>query len=122
MKELLLKYSFPIVVGASLVFATTVGGFIQAGMFMGLVSTMALWFMVIKLPRWVKRLMAKHMLATDVLLTIMLFCMFSMLLGPGPTAFMCTVTQAAVLSVLLLGLRCMHPVDEHEAPIFACAA
>jgi len=108
MKELLLKNSFPVVIGASLLFATVVGGFIQAGMFMGLVSTMALWFLVNKFPVWLKRLMAKHMLAADIALTALLFVMFSMLLGPGPTAFMCTVTQATVLSVLLLGLRYMY--------------
>jgi len=103
-KEFFLKYSFPITIIVAIWLSFAVGGFVRDGMFMGLISTMALWLLVIRLPVRVKRFMGRHILLSDLVLTLIVFSSFTAFIGPGPTVFMCSVTQATTMSVLLAGL------------------
>jgi len=100
--------AFPILIILSVVLAGTIGGVVKSGMFMGMVSTMALWFVVIKFPVKLKIFMSQHVLLFDLLLSILLFATFTSFIGPGPTVLMASVTQAVLLSILLTGLKAQY--------------
>jgi len=109
LRDWLLNNSFPLAILFAIWISFTVGGFIRDGMFMGLISSIALWVLIVKLPIWTKRLMGRYLLISDLTLTTIVFVMFTSFIGPGPTAFMAAATQAVTLSVLLLGLRTQYP-------------
>lgn len=107
-KDFLAKHSFPLLVIVAVIFAGTIGGVVKSGMFMGMMSTMALWFIVIKFPVKVKYFMAQHVLLCDLVLSVVLFSTFTSFIGPGPTVLMASVTQAVLLSILLSGLKVQY--------------
>lgn len=70
---------------------------------MGIMSTIAIWILVIKLPLGIQAWMGKHILLSDLGLSV---CSYSLLaaIGVGPTLFMAAATQATLLSLLLTTL------------------
>jgi hypothetical protein len=100
--------TFPALILLAAILAWGAGGAVKSGMFMGFMSTLALWCVVIKLPIWVKKLMCRHVLISDLILSVILVGVFAPLIGSGPTVFMAAVTQAVLLSILLFGLKCQY--------------
>lgn len=81
-----------------------VKGVIFSGMFMGIMMTIALWVLVLKSPKFLQRIMARHTLLSDLVLTALGTSVLSAL-GPGTTVFMAIVTQMVLLSLLLQTLE-----------------
>ena len=103
--RLILKNSFPLAIAIAFVLAFVAGGVVRDGMFMGFMSTLAIWFLIAKFPDKLKRLMGKYLLISDLILSTVLFGTFTAFIGPGPTVLMASATQAMLLSVLLAGLK-----------------
>ena len=103
--RLIVKNAFPIAVIVAIILAFTAGGIVRDGMFMGFMSTLAIWFLIIKFPVKIKQFMAKYVLLFDLILSVVLFATFTSFIGPGPTVLMTSVTQAVMLSVLLSSLK-----------------
>jgi hypothetical protein len=103
-QEFIIRNAFPIIVIAAFFMAFWVKGFIFAGMFMGIMITIAIWLLIVKLPKWMKALMGRHILMSDLLLTIGSAGILSTI-GPGPTVVMASATEASLLSVLLRSLK-----------------
>ena len=96
--------TFVLLVIITLFMAFWVRGFVFAGMFMGLVSTIAIWVLVLKFPPRVQRFMGKHVLISDLILTMVAMSALSVI-GPGATIFMAICTQAVLTSLLLPTLK-----------------
>jgi hypothetical protein len=88
-----------------------VKGVVFSGMFMGIMITIAMWTLVAKFPEWLLALMGRHILISDLLLTI---CSSFILgtIGPGPTILMGTATVAVLLSILLNSLSLKYAYSE----------
>lgn len=97
-------FTFGVVIFIAMVMAIMVKGFMFSGMLMGVMLAIALWALVIKAPIWLQRLMGKHVLISDLLLSAGGASVLAAI-GPGPTVFMALVTQMVVLSVLLQTLK-----------------
>lgn len=96
--------TFVLLVIITLFMAFWVRGFVFAGMFMGLVATIAIWVVVLKFPPPVKRFMGRHVLISDLILTATAMSGLSVI-GPGATVFMAICTQAVLTSILLPTLK-----------------
>lgn len=102
-KETLKKLTFPIVIIAAVVLAFAVKGFVLGGMMMGIMSTIAIWVLVLKLPISIQSWMGKHILISDLMLSVASYTLLASI-GPGPTIFMAAATQAVLLSILLTSI------------------
>lgn len=111
-KDWLASMSFPILICFAILIAASVGGAVKSGMFMGMMTTLALWFVVIKFPIWLKKFMANHVLISDLVLSLILMSVFAPMIGSGPTVFMAAVTQAVLISLLLTGLQVKYAEEE----------
>ncbi len=80
-----------------------VKGAVFSGMFMGIMITISMWVLVMKFPTWLQALMARHILISDLVLTVVSSFILGTV-GPGPTILMGTATVAVLLSVLLNSL------------------
>lgn len=96
--------------------AFTIGGIILGGVFMGMVSTIALWMTIQKLPARVQRWIGKHPLIADALFIKISLGVFA-LIGAGPTMFMALVTQAVILGLLLKTLESSQENGSTESSI-----
>jgi len=96
--------TFVLLVILTLLLAFWVRGVVFSGMFMGLVSTLAVWTLVIKFPPRLQSLMGRHVLISDLILTMLSMSALSVI-GPGATIFMAICTQAVLISVLLQTLE-----------------
>jgi hypothetical protein len=103
-KEYIWKNSFSLLIIGAFLMAFWVKGVVFAGMFMGIMSAIAIWIIVMKLPKWVRVQMGKHVLLSDLGLSLASFTFLSSI-GAGVTVFAAGVTNAAILSVLLHGLK-----------------
>lgn len=99
-KAALNKYSFPLLVGFALFMAFMAKGIVFNGMFIGVMITIAVWIVVLKLPKWIQKLMRKNIFLSDLALTIASFGAISAL-GPGPTVVMASSVNACLFSFLL---------------------
>jgi hypothetical protein len=77
-----------------------VKGVVFSGMFMGIISTIAIWVLVLKSPKIIQKIMSKHTLIADCVLSSLSISVLSAL-GPGTTVFMAMITQMVLLSFLL---------------------
>lgn len=102
--EWLVKNTFWILVIIAILAAAVVKGIAFSGMFIGMMTTIALWALVIKLPIGIQAFMGRHIVVADFVLTL---CSFLLLgyVGSGPTAFMAASTVAVLLTLLLKGLN-----------------
>jgi hypothetical protein len=98
--EAIRRYSFPLIIFSAMFMAFLVKGAVFNGMFMGIVWTIALWILIVKLPRWLKALMGRHILMSDLALSLISFGALASM-GPGPTIVAAATTQATLMSVLL---------------------
>lgn len=96
--------AFAVLIALALTMAFWVKGVVFSGMFMGIMSTIALWVLVLKSPKFVQNFMSKHQLLSDVVLTAFGASALAAI-GPGPTVFMAAVTQMVLLSLLLQTLE-----------------
>jgi len=103
-KKLYQNSTFVLLVIITLFLAFWVRGFIFAGMFMGLVSTIAIWVLVLKFPPKLQNFMGNHVLISDLILTMIAMSGLSVV-GPGATVFMAMCTQAVLTSILLPTLK-----------------
>jgi hypothetical protein len=94
------KYAFIGIVGLAVLLALSIKGIVLGGMFMGIMITIAVWLLVLKLPDFVKNFMSRHILLSDLILSIGSLGILSAI-GPGPTVVMAASTEAALLSLLL---------------------
>lgn len=110
-KETLRKLTFPLVIVAAVVLAFAIKGFVLGGMMMGIMSTIAIWVLVLKLPYTIQQWMGRHVLISDLILSV---CSYTLLasIGPGPTIFMAAATQAVLLSILLTSISPGEPNAE----------
>jgi len=92
--------AFAVIVVITLLLAFLVKGVVLGGMLTGLMSSIAVWIIVLKTPIWLQDWMGRHTLLSDLLLTLVSSSVLAML-GPGITMFVALVTQAVILSVLL---------------------
>lgn len=92
--------SFFLIVALALAMAFWVKGVVFSGMFMGIMSTIAIWVLVMKMPGAIQRIMARHTLISDMALSALAMPVIS-ILGPGTTVFMAMITQMVMLSFLL---------------------
>jgi len=98
------KIAFAVIIGLAVFMVFWVKGVVFSGMFMGIMSTIAVWVLVIKSPLVIQNWMGKHVLISDLFLTSIGASLIASI-GPGPTVFMATVTQMVLLSVLLQTLK-----------------
>ena len=96
--------TFGVICFIAMVMAIMVKGFMFSGILMGTMLAIALWALVIKFPSWLQRLMGKHVLIADLLLSAGGASVLAAI-GPGPTVFMALVTQMVLLSILLQTLK-----------------
>lgn len=102
-QQILSDWGFPIIISIAILMAFLAKGVVFNGMFMGVMITIALWVIVMKLPHWLKALMGRHILMSDMILTILTFGGLSAM-GPGPTIIAASAVQASLTSLLLRGL------------------
>ena len=96
--------AFIVLISIALAMAFWVKGVVFSGMFMGVISTIAIWVLVLKSPKFIQKFMATHPLLSDLVLTS--FGASAMAaIGPGATVFMAIVTQMVLLSLLLQTLE-----------------
>jgi hypothetical protein len=107
-KETLKKLTFPIVIIAAVILAFAIKGFVLGGMMMGIMSTIAIWVLVLKLPDSIQMWMGRHVLISDLILSISSYTLLASI-GPGPTIFMAAATQAVLLSILLTSISPEKP-------------
>jgi len=103
MKEMFAQakpYMFTALCVVTAICTFAVGGFIFAGFFMGLVTSIALFMSIRKLPAKIQRFMARHPFISDMV-CLKLTAGILMLIGTGPTIFMALVTQMVVMGILL---------------------
>lgn len=81
-----------------------VKGVVFGGMFMGIMAAIAIWIIVLKLPKWLRVQMGKHVLISDLMLSLVSFSFLSSI-GAGVTVFVAGITNAAILSLLLQSLN-----------------
>lgn len=91
---------FMLVVIITFIMAWNAKGIVFSGMIMGSMSSVAVWFIVLKLPFVIKAWMRNHMLASDGILSGISFLFLSSM-TPGPTLFMAICVQAVLFSILL---------------------
>lgn len=103
-KKVYQNTTFVLLVIVTLLLAFWVRGVVFAGMFMGLVSTIAIWVLVLKFPPRLQAFMGRHILISDLFLTMLSMSGLSVI-GPGATVFMAICTQAVLISVLLQTLE-----------------
>lgn len=103
-EKYLWKNSFSILIIGAFLMAFWVKGVVFAGMFMGIMTSIAIWILVLKLPKWMKVQMGKHVLLADLGLSLASFTFLSSI-GAGATVFAAGVTNAAILSVMLHSLN-----------------
>lgn len=96
-------HTFHIIIAVALWMAYLARGVVLNGMLLGTVSTIALWVLVARFPRWLKRLMSRHVLLCDLILTMATSSLIAVV-GSGPTIFMALATQAVLLTLLLNSL------------------
>ena len=94
------KIAFGIIIAFALFLAFWIKAVILSGMFMGIVSTIAIWVLVMKFPKFLKTFMARHILISDLILTGLATSVIAAI-GPGPTIFMAMMTQMVLVSLLL---------------------
>lgn len=114
--EWLVKNSFWILVIIAILCAAVVKGIAFGGMFMGMMATIAIWALVLKLPTGMKAWMGKHILLSDLLLTIFSSALLGYI-GSGPTVFMAAATVAVLMTVLLMGLNLKYKNYDKRAPV-----
>ena len=98
------QYFFPATCVITIIMAFTIGGIILGGVFMGLVSTIALWMTIQKFPKRIQGWIGKHPLIADACFLKISLAVFA-LIGAGPTMFMALMTQAVLLGLLLKTLE-----------------
>lgn len=84
----------------SILLALFIKGFVLGGIFAGLVSTICVWLLVLKLPERMKYWMGRHALISDFILTMGSASVLATI-GPGITMFVAIVVQGSLLSLLL---------------------
>ncbi len=114
--EWLVKNSFWILIILAVFSAAVVKGIAFSGMFIGMIATIAIWALVIKLPTGMKAWMGRHILISDLLLTLLSFLLLGYI-GSGPTAFMAAATVAVLMTVLLAGLNLKYKNYDRRAPV-----
>lgn len=96
--------TFGILIAGTTLLAFMVKGIVLGGMFMGLMATIAIWVLVLKMPDVIQRFMGNHPLMSDLALSAGSAAVMAGI-GPGPTLFMATITQMVLLSILLTTLK-----------------
>lgn len=104
MRKFIEDYSLQILAGVTILMAFSIGGFVIGGVFMGLVTTLAVWLSIQNLPTKIYNFIAKHPFLADMAFLKLSFAIFA-LIGTGPTMFMALVTQAVALGLLLKTIK-----------------
>ena len=92
--------AFIMLISLALAMAFWIKGVVFSGVFMGVMSTIAVWVLILKLPHWTQKFIARHQLISDVAFTAVGASALAAL-GPGATVFMACITQMVLLSLLL---------------------
>jgi len=98
------RITFGMVIVVASGMAMFVKGVVLSGMFMGIMSSIAIWVLVMRFPIWLQQVMGRYVLISDLILSSFGASVVAVV-GPGPTVFMATVTQMVVLSLLLQSLK-----------------
>lgn len=95
---------FGTVILVAIIIGFAVKGVILGGMFAGMLSTIAVWALVLKSPRWFKNLLGRHPLIADIVLSLISVTYLSMLTA-GITLFVALTMQALMFTILLTSIK-----------------
>jgi len=97
------KYLFPALCALAVLLCFSVGGIVLGGILMGMITTIAIWMSIQRMPESWQRLMCKNkwtIIASD-LVFMKLTAAIMMLLSGGVTVVAAIVTQMVLLGILI---------------------
>ena len=110
------KFLFPALCAVATILLFSVGGVVLGGILMGIVSTIAIWMSIQRMPEGMKAFMCKNKFTVVMsdLVFLKLTAAIMLLLGSGVTVFVAIMTQMVLLGLLIDNMKHQEIVSDGD--------